>query len=140
MFITRADIDKNRLYITLKGAFEEKEAKLAANRIAMDINKLQTGFDVITDISTIESSMVEAAEELAKVHKFLKESGVNKIVRVVGKHVEQIVGKLQFDLVSQDSGIMAETVDTMAEADLLLDNLSKEGHQGSKVLPLRKEQ
>jgi len=125
MFISSSsDIKKNRLYIMLRGAFEEQEAKLAANHIMQEINKLSPGFNVITDITGIQSSDVEATDELSKVHQALKNSSVNQIVRVVGQQMEQVVGKIQFDIVSKDSGLEAKIVDTMAEAEAYLDNLS----------------
>lgn len=140
MFITNADVSKNRLYITLKGAFNADEARLAAGRVVSEIKKLQPGFNVITDISMIKSSDVEAADELIKIQKLLIESGVNQIVRVVGQLIEQMVGKLQFDLASRESGIKAQTADTVAEADLLLDNLSRSPQDRLKVVSIRKEQ
>jgi len=125
MFTTHADVEKNRLYITLKGAFEEDEAKVAAGRVAAEINKLRTGFDVITDISMIKSSALEATDELIKIQKLLIVSGVKDIIRIVGKQGEQIFGKLQFDMASNESGIAAKTANTMVEADLILDKLSQ---------------
>ena len=125
MFISSSsDIEKNRLYITLKGTFEEQEAKLAASRIMGEIEKLSPGFDVITDITSIQSSDVEATDELTKVHQILRNSGVNRIVRVVGKQIDQVVGKIQFDIVSKDSGLEAKIVDSVVEAEAYLDNLS----------------
>lgn len=139
MFIAQSDMKKNRLYITLKGAFEEEEAKLAAGRVTDEIRRLQPGFSVVTDISMIKSSAVEAAEELIRIQKLLLQSGVKNIVRVVGQKIEQIVGKLQFDLASHDSGIVAHTADTVAEADILLDKLSDAEGSAQKVVKFRSE-
>ncbi len=124
MFLSGTDIGKNRLYLSLRGTFEEQGAKLAAIRIKEEIQKLSPGFDVITDISSIQSSDVEATDQLTMVHRILKHSGVNRVVRVVGKQIDQVVGKIQFDIVSKDSGLEAKIVDTMDEAEAYLDHLS----------------
>lgn len=123
MFLTNSDVERNRLYIALWGTFEEQEARIAATRINKEIKKLSSGFDVITDISNIQSSDMEATDQLAKVHQLLKNSGVNRIVRVVGKQMDQVVGKIQFDIVSKDSGLEAKIVDTVIEAEAYLDSL-----------------
>ncbi len=49
-----------------------------------NILKLQKGFDVITDISDFKRGDSEAVKMLHNAILFLKEKGVNRIVRVVG--------------------------------------------------------
>jgi len=122
MHTIRIDPEKNRLYLTFEGSFEYREAKQAAEDLLEQIKSLKPGFDVITDISKLESSSVEAGEILIKGHESLAELGMNRIVRVVGKQIENVVGKVQVELISKTHGISAENADSIMEAEYLLDN------------------
>ena len=115
------DITKNRLYVTLKGAVSEAESQQIADKVIEVIKKLKPGFDVITDISEFEPATQKAAESLLLVHKALIEQGVNRIVRVVGKELKATVGKIQFERTSRNAGIVADSVNSIEDAERLLD-------------------
>jgi len=85
--------------------------------------QLSPDFDVITDITKVQSAGIESADELSKIHQFLKDSGFNQIVRMVGQEMDQVIGKIQFDIVSKESGIESKSFNTITEAETYLDNL-----------------
>jgi hypothetical protein len=116
-----ADVSKNRLYITLKGSVGQGEYQQIASQAIDMIKKLKPGFDVVTDISEFEPATQKAAESLLLVHKALMDHGVNRIVRVVGKELKATVGKIQFERASRDAGIVADSVDSLEDAECLLD-------------------
>ncbi|MCF8069534.1 MAG: hypothetical protein K9L30_13200 [Desulfobacterales bacterium] len=121
MFNIRADIIKNRLYITLKGYINDDLVLSASEKTRTEISKLIDGFDVITEISEFSPGTQTAARELINIQELLKEQGVNRIIRITGKNIEQVVSKIQFDRASRVSGIEAETAGSVAEADRMLD-------------------
>lgn len=116
-----ADMTKNRLYITLKGAVSQADSQQLASQVIKDIKKMKPGFDVVTDISEFEPATQKAAEALGLVHKAMIDQGVNRIVRVVGMELKATVGKIQFERASRGAGIVAETVESLDAAERLLD-------------------
>ena len=98
----QADIEKNRLYITL-GKFENYEEMYnVALKIRDETNKLQKGFDALTDLRNYEV-LGERFEELMKgIQLFLVDAGVSKVVRVVRKFGTW--GHVQLDRASMDAG------------------------------------
>lgn len=121
MYQSRADIDQNRLYITLKGRIASKESKQAASQVIADLKGLKYGFDVVTDISEFEPATQKEADMLIRVHKALIESGVNRIVRVVSSGLKATVGKIQFERASKLTKVVAENFNSIEDADRYLD-------------------
>lgn len=121
MYQSRADIDQNRLYVTLKGRIASKESKQAASQVIADLKKLNPGFDVVTDISEFEPATKKEVDMLIKVHKVLIESGVDRIARVIGSEIKATVGKIQFERASKLTKVVAENFDSVADADRYLD-------------------
>ncbi len=122
MYRTRADIEKNRLYIILKGRIAAKESKKAASQVIADLKKLKPGFDVVTDISEFEPVTQKEIEILTQVHKALIENGVNRIARVIGSELKATVGKIQFERASKQTKVVAKNFDLVEDADLYLDD------------------
>jgi hypothetical protein len=121
MYQSRADIDQNRLYVTLKGRIASKESEQAASQVIADLKKLKSGFDVVTDISEFEPATQKEVDMLIQVHKILIESGVNRIARVVGSGIKATVGKIQFERASKLTTVVAENFDSIEDADCYLD-------------------
>ncbi len=121
MYDSRADLDRNRLYVTLAGRITAEESKQAAKQVVQDIAQLAPGFDVITDISRFEPVTRKETELLLKVHKELVRRGVNRIVRVIGDNLRATVGKIQFERASRETDISAQYCQSVAEADQYLD-------------------
>lgn len=121
MYQSRTDIERNRIYVTLKGRITAEESGQAARQIITDISTLKPGFDVVTDISEFEPVTKKETETLLKVHKVLAEKGVNRIARVVGTELKATVGKIQFERTSRQSKIVAENFDSLEDAERYLD-------------------
>ncbi len=121
MYQLRTDIDRNRLYITLKGRITAEESKQAARQLMADIKTLEPGFDVITDISDLEPATKNEAKTVMEAQNALIGHGVNRIARVVGTELKATVGKIQFDRASRQTKIAAENFDTLEDAERYLD-------------------
>lgn len=79
------DMKKNRLYISLKGIFDSKSAKLASNAIISILDLTVKGFDLINDISEMETiADMRTVFHLKKTWYHLVQTGVYRTVRVVG--------------------------------------------------------
>lgn len=117
----RADLKKNRLYIILKGFFPEDLAAEAAEKVIVEANKLQPGFDIVNDITLSKPTTSKGAEQIQRVQAFVKERGVKRIVRVVDP--KNVLARVQFERTSKDAGydVKVEVVGSLAEADKLLD-------------------
>lgn len=121
MYQSRADIEQNRLHVTLKGRIASKESEQAASQVIADLKKLSPGFDVVTDISEFEPATQKEVDILIQVHKILLKSGVNRIARVIGSEIKATVGKIQFERASKLTKIVAKNFNSVADADRYLD-------------------
>jgi hypothetical protein len=123
MYDIKANIEENRLYITLGKFGNYEEMYEVASRIRDEANKLQRGFDALTDLRKYEV-LGENYESLMKgIQQFLIEAGVSKVVRVVRKFGAW--GHVQLDRASMDAGYHAEYVHSMEEALAILDKKQK---------------
>jgi hypothetical protein len=114
----KADVVRNRLYVTLKGFSDDDEARQNAKRVVAEIAKLRPGFSVVSDISELKARTSGGTRGLEETIEAYRRHGVGRVVRVVGK---EVVGKMQFDRVSREAGLRVDYVATLAEAERLLD-------------------
>ncbi len=114
---SRADVNKNRLYVVLQGFIQGDEAKEAADIAIAEAKKLRPGFDVINDISTVKATSEQGVMELLRCQTFLKERGVGRVIRVVP---EVTVGSMQIARTSKQAGYEADTARTIEEAEEML--------------------
>lgn len=119
MFEVKADAAKNRLYIVLKGFMHDEEAKVAADDVINNVNKLRTGFDVINDISEMKVASQNGVKEITRAQQYIAQKGVRRVVRVVNNSITQI----QFNRTGKAAGYQAEanTAATVEEAETMLD-------------------
>jgi hypothetical protein len=127
MFESKADQDRNRLYVTLKGRLTAKEIKQAVDRVFEDLKTMKPDFDVITDISEFEPVTQSDAEILVQIHQKMVDLGVGRIVRIAGESLKSVVGKVQFDRVSRRTNIAAQYFDSVEDAEYFLDYLAVPG-------------
>jgi hypothetical protein len=118
MYTVSADIAKNRLYVKLVGFFDYKEMKEATDKTVTETAKLKRGFDVITDLSQFKPVGQEALDEVARGQAHLKNAGKRYAIRVEGK---MKLSSLQFSRVGKNVNYMPDIVETMEEAEKLLD-------------------
>jgi len=109
-----ADIEKNRLYIVLRGYFTVEEAKTAADLTIEAAMKLRPGFDCITDLSAHKPSSDAVNEETRRAQMFLAERGVRRVVRVV---TTSVLSQMQFERVGKQAGYQDGTSDVASSLE-----------------------
>ena len=71
----RANVAKNRLYMTLDGFFSDEEAKQTADKGIAEASKLKAGFDIVNDIRGFKPTSQKGAEEIKRALIFCKQQG-----------------------------------------------------------------
>jgi hypothetical protein len=113
-----ADVDKNRLYVVLDGFFTDEQLAEAVNKTFQEIDKLQHGFDIITDISKFKPASTEGAQDIARGQEYAKKQGANRIIRVTG---EAVISGMQFQRMERQTHTHADTAASIYEAEKMLD-------------------
>jgi hypothetical protein len=117
MHTLKIDPVKNRLYITITGYLNPVQMKKWAEETMSTAKKLKRGFDVVMDITQFRPTSPEGTKEIERVQSFFKISGVRNGVQVVG---ENVLAGLQFKRMSVISGYDPTNVNSLAEAEKLL--------------------
>lgn len=123
MFTVRADVQKNRLYVKLVGFFDYNEMKEATDKTIEGIKKLKPGYDIINDISEFKPVGQDTLKEVERGQKYFKQSGIRHGIRVEGKAK---LTNLQFNRVGKTIDYVPDAVETMEEAEKLLDSLNQQ--------------
>lgn len=119
MYQLRANVEKNRLYVTFQGFMTLEQIKEAQEVEFQEVEKkLKPGFDLIVDIRDFSPTTEDGAEELIRGQKKLIEMGINRLIRVIG---EKMLGKMQLERLAKISSIVAETARSIEEAERMLD-------------------
>ncbi len=88
------DMKTNRLLIRLSGVFDSKSAKMASNAVISVLENVDKDFDVINDISGIESlTDMRTLFHLRKARYLLTQAGVRRIVRI-DKEKESVISSI----------------------------------------------
>ncbi len=118
----RADVAKNRLYITLDGPIGEAESKANLPKIGEEAKKLKAGFSVITDTIGARPTTIKVKEDIEAVQADLMRLGMKHVVRVVGKNA---ISAMQLDRGARETGygnnIKVDTAATVADAERLIE-------------------
>ncbi len=121
MYKVKAEVEKNRLIITLSGFISADEAAIVKEAIISETAKLTPGFDVINDISNFRLGQDQAGAVLKEIIKYLISKKVNKVVRVVGASQ---TGLIQFANHTGEVGAYnVKYVPTTKDAENFLDEL-----------------
>lgn len=112
-----ANIKRNRLDITLRGAISNKEAERIYTDIRFCASDLESGFAVITDLSEAQFGYLTAIGTFRKISKFLTEKQVGPVIRVVGR--ASIIFQ-QLTKLSSETSYRPEYAKTREEAEMLL--------------------
>ncbi|OGN99462.1 MAG: hypothetical protein A2Y89_07390 [Chloroflexi bacterium RBG_13_51_18] len=123
MFTVRADVQKNRLYVKLVGFFDYNEMKEATDKTIEGIKKLKPGYDIINDISEFKPVGQDTLKEVERGQKYFKQSEIRHGIRVEGKAK---LTNLQFNRVGKTIDYVPDAVETMEEAEKLLDSLNQQ--------------
>ena len=119
MFTVTADVAKNRLYVTLVGFFDYKQMKECTNLTIVELGKLKPGFDVITDISQFKPLGQDTLVEVERAQAQFKKSGIRYGLRVEGRAK---LTSAQFSRIGKNVDYIPDTVETIEEAEKLLDS------------------
>ena len=118
MYTVRANILKNRLYVTLNGFFHYQEMKECTDKTIEESGKLRPGYDVITDISQFKAVDPKTLEEVKRGQEYFMQTGVRHALRVCGGAV--LTG-IQFARSGKTVNCVPATVATIADAERYLD-------------------
>jgi len=116
----RGDEATNRLYITLSGRLDAEEIEVAADMAVEAARTLDSGFDIINDISGFRPPSPEAAAPIKEAQGALAKMGIERVVRVADEETSSVVLNA-FERRSQQVGYEGLTADSVAEAERLLE-------------------
>ena len=108
---------KNRMYIKVAN-LETGEATKATDAIISEAKKLRKGFTVINDVSEFVPLNDVDQKEITRAQKFLLDSGMSRLVRIVG---DTAIGQMQMNRKARELGFSADRFNTLAEAEKALD-------------------
>mgnify|MGYP000052320263 CR=1 FL=1 len=118
-FTIEADTRANRLHMELSGSLDADDADAAIAAVERESGKLDDGFSVVNDISEFEPLSQSVADTIADGKRILSEAGAGALVRVPG---DSAIGSMQFDRVGDADGYDIATVETVADAEAMLDD------------------
>jgi hypothetical protein len=120
VYTIKADVYKNRLYVTLDGFLNHDEMKKCTDQTIEETRKLHPGYDVITDISQFKPVSQDTMKEVERAQAHFKASGIRHGVRVEGKAK---LAAIQFSNIGKNVNYKPDTFATIAEAEKHLDSL-----------------
>jgi hypothetical protein len=112
----RADLKKNRLYLTIRDVADE-EAEGVLREISLAVSRLVKGFTVLTDLTGYKPMSQETARGIRRAQQILMRGGAACAVRVT----RSAVIEMQFARRAKSVGYMAKTVGTVEEGERVLD-------------------
>ena len=119
MYDVKADIEKNRIYITVGKLEGEPAMQALAQAVKAECQKLKKGFTCITDLRKYEVQDDQFEKYVTQTQEAMIEAGMSKVVRV--RRETGLLGHFQFDNASMDVGYHAENVTSMEDAEKILD-------------------
>lgn len=117
-FEVRADLRKNRLYITFTGFFSDQLMQEACAKVESEARRLKPGFSIITDITRCKPATPRGTEFIHRTQAFLAKNGVGRVVRITAP--DNVIIKFQFQRRSEGL-YRADTAASVEEAERLLD-------------------
>jgi hypothetical protein len=119
-----ADRGENRIYLTLDGYLDGESAQAAADATIAGAEALDSGFEMITDLSNFQPADTDAMEHIERGKRGIAEHGVAAVVRVTA---ESTTGQMQFDRAGEDEeSYQVAMADSVATAEKLLDKRTQE--------------
>jgi len=115
----RADLKKNRLYITIAGKLNKKDLDSLYTDIRFCVADLQPGFAVINDLSECTLAALSGLPTFKRITDHLITHEVSEVVRIVDKR--RIVFKQILNASAKMSGYTPVYVESFEEAEELLD-------------------
>ena len=125
MFDIKMNTNKNALLCVLSGNFDEGEARAYAKKFKEGVDKLKPGFIVISDLTDFSPAMNEAKDIIQEAIKYSASKGLSRVIRVVADSVGSKVGSIHLSRTARELGYEVDIVNTMEEAKMKLDKLTK---------------
>ena len=123
MHEVKADLNKNRIYITIGKIDSEAEMKSIVDEVKFECRKLKKAFTCLTDLRNYEYQDEIFEHYIKEAQEALLAAGMLKVVRVHRK--VGVLGHLQFETVSLDLGYRAKNVTSIEEAEKILDEVTE---------------
>ena len=114
----RTDQDMNRLYVTIGEIEDQNEMQAIVAEIKTAVEDLKPGFTCLTDLRNYEVGEEEDEKYIYEGQEVMVNAGLSKVVRVVKKF--GALGHFQFDKSSVELGYHAQNVNTIEEAEEIL--------------------
>lgn len=111
----RADIKRNRIYITIPFNVSKKELEKVYTDVRFCVADLKPGFDVVTDLTGCSVGHLNGIPILRKISDYLVTYKAGDIIRVVGK--TSLIFKQLLRIASKFQGYKPFYVSTLEEAE-----------------------
>ncbi len=116
----RADIKRNRLFITLPASVSKKELEKVYTDVRFCVADLKPGFDVITDLSLCTIGHLNGIPIFSKIMDYLVQHRPGEVVRVIG--TTSVLFKQLIRLAGRFQSYKPIYVDSLEEAEERLAN------------------
>jgi hypothetical protein len=118
MYSVQAHVGRNRLYVTFAGEMTEAEFGAALEEISSALGRLQTGFDLLADITALKPLPEGVLPGIRQTAALMRDKGLRRAVRIVGKATAAAV---QFERATRIEGYGAYLAFSREEAERVLD-------------------
>jgi hypothetical protein len=123
MFKVDIDLLKNRLYLTV-GPINKDRLDSVIDEIAEAVDQLDRGFTCVTRVIDVRKLGEQDVLTVIKVQDLLTTKGVSMVARV-----GIVEGKQILDRIGEDAGYLAVNVESLADADGVLDKWAAKKHR-----------
>ncbi len=111
----KADLKKNRLYITIVGRLNKKDLDGLYTDIRFCVADLQPGFDVITDLTECTLAALSGFSTFNKITDHLHANEVGRVIRIIDER--RLVFKQILNSASKLKGYTPIYVKSLEEAE-----------------------
>ena len=115
MYEISADVERNRLYLTLMD-IGPGEGKLFNNDIRVEVEKLKPGFSAVSDIRNFVVNAPEEGAWADQIIQYLVKMGMKRAVRITGTSVSSQKGM-------EEAGYVAYMAENLEAAEKMLDQM-----------------
>jgi len=113
-----ANIQKNRLYITVKGTLNANDMSKLYTDIRFGVADLKPGFDVVNDMSECSVGSLSGIPILKKIMHYLITNKAGRVVRIIDE--SKVIFQQLLNLMGKLQGYTAIQASSMEEAERVL--------------------
>ena len=119
-YLTRVDVDKNRIYFSISGYLTLEQAEKLRDDYRAAVSRCRPGFTVLTNVVDYKPGSPEVQEIVVSCAEIDGRAGCSKVARVVG---DKPLGGMQINrLASSVATYPARHFATVEEAEAYLDS------------------